>query len=117
VHEMARGTLRCNWGPPMSYAANLGRDRIIEMLHGLGAADFQFALDRATLQGKIETARKLHEMMGRPRPPEGCLGAAAYTLSASGTALMFELGARVRDADGKRLAPVDVVIETDSRKP
>ena len=42
VHEMARGTQRCNWGPPMSYAANLGRDRIIEMLRGLGAGDFQF---------------------------------------------------------------------------
>src|SRR5688572_31442848 len=25
LHEMARGTRICNWGPPMSYAANLGR--------------------------------------------------------------------------------------------
>ena len=117
IREMARGTERCNWGPPMSYAANLGRDRIIEMLHGMGATDFMKALDRATLQGKIDTARKLHHMMGRPRPPEDCLGGPAYTLSASGTAIMFELGARVRDADGKRLATVDVVLETDSRKP
>src|SRR5689334_5531112 len=31
LHEMARGTETCNWGPPMSYAANLGRDRIISM--------------------------------------------------------------------------------------
>src|SRR5260370_18313935 len=30
---------------------------------------------------------------------------------------MFELGAQVRDANGKRLAPVDVVLETDSRNP
>jgi hypothetical protein len=30
---------------------------------------------------------------------------------------MFELGAQVRDAQGKRLAPVDVVLETDSRNP
>jgi Ankyrin repeat len=117
VHEMARGTERCNWGPPMSYAANLGRDRIIAMLHGLGATDFMKALDRATLQGKIDTARKLHDFMGRPLPSEDCLGGPAYTLSVSGTALMFELGARLRDADGKRLAPVAVVLETDSRKP
>jgi hypothetical protein len=117
VHEMARGTERCNWGPPMSFAANLGRDRIIEMLHGLGATDFMKALDRPTLQGKIDTARKLHDMMGRPLPPKDCLGGPAYTLSASGTALMFELGARVRDADGNRLTPVDVVLEADSRKP
>jgi hypothetical protein len=117
IHEMARGTERCNWGPPMSYAANLGRDRIIEMLRGLGATDLSSALDRATLQGKIDTAQKLHDMTGRPRPHENCLGGPAYTLSASGTALMFEFGARVRDEDGKRLSPVEVVLETDSRKP
>src|SRR5438552_5808251 len=34
--EMARGMENCNWGPPMSYAANLGRDRIIEVLRALG---------------------------------------------------------------------------------
>jgi hypothetical protein len=117
IHEMARATETCNWGPPMSYAANLGRDRIIEMLHGLGATDLGKAFGRATLQGKIDTARKLHNLMGRPLPPEDCLGGAAYTLNVSGTALMFELGARVRDADGRRLAPVAVVLETDSRKP
>jgi hypothetical protein len=117
IHEMARATETCNWGPPMSYAANLGRDRIIDMLYGLGATDLGKALDRATLQGKTDTARKLHNLMGRPLPPEDCLGGPAYTLSASGTSLMFELGARVRDADGKRLAPVDVVLESDSRKP
>jgi hypothetical protein len=117
IHEMARGTERCNWGPPMSYAANLGRDAIIEMLHALGATDLEFALGRATLQSKIDTARKLHALMGKPRPPAGALDGPAYTLSASGTALMFELGAQVRDAQGKRLAPVDVVLETDSRNP
>jgi hypothetical protein len=26
LQEAARGTKKCNWGPPMSYAANLGRD-------------------------------------------------------------------------------------------
>jgi hypothetical protein len=30
---------------------------------------------------------------------------------------MFELGARVHGANGQRLAPVDVVLETDSRNP
>jgi hypothetical protein len=87
------------------------------MLQGLGAKDFEQAIDRAALQSKIGTARMLHEMMGRPLPPDGSLDGPAYTLSASGTALMLELGARVRDEDGKRLAPVDVVLESDSRKP
>ncbi|MEK6280852.1 MAG: ankyrin repeat domain-containing protein [Acidobacteriota bacterium] len=117
LHEMARGTKKCNWGPPMSYAANLGRNGIIRMLHELGARDHMHAIDRATLQSKIETARMLYEMMGSPRLPKDALGGPAYTLSASGTELMFELGAQVLDADGKRLAPVDVVLETDSRNP
>jgi len=49
--------------------------------------------------------------------PSDALGGPAYTLSASGTALMFELGAQVRDSDGQRIAPVVVVLETDSRNP
>ena len=53
LHENARG-VESNWGPPMSYAANLGRDRIIAMLRGLGATDLQHAFDRACLQGRID---------------------------------------------------------------
>jgi hypothetical protein len=116
LHEHA--TIRdSNWGPPMSYAANLGRDEIIALLHQLGATDLEWALGRATLQGKIGTARKLHALMGAPIPPKGALVGPAYTLSVSGTALMFELGAKVCDADGKRIAPVDMVLETDGRNP
>lgn len=115
LHEMARGSQECNWGPPMSYAANLGRNEIIEMLHQLGAKDHVRALDRATLQSRIDTARLLHKMMGSPRPPQNSLEGPAYTLSASGTALMFEFGAPLHNDEGH--APVDVVLETDSRKP
>jgi ankyrin repeat protein len=116
LHEHA--TIRdSNWGPPMSYAANLGRNEIIRMLHELGAKDHTHAIGRATLQTKIDTARMLHDMMGSPRPPDGALSGPAYTLSVSGTALMLEFGARVCDANGKRLASVDVVLETDGRNP
>ena len=100
-----------NWGPPMTYAANLGRDRIIDALLELGATDLESAIDRATLQSKIPTARKLHALLGAPRPPADALGSPAYTLSVSGTAFLFEQGAQARDA------PVAVVLETDSRKP
>ena len=48
---------------------------------------------------------------------EGALLGPAYTLSVSGTELMFELGAQVYDENGRRLAPVDCVLETDSRNP
>jgi hypothetical protein len=116
LHESA--TIRdSNWGPPMSYAANLGRDRIIRLLHELGATDHQHALDRAVLQSQIGTARMLHTMLGSPRPPEDSLGGAAYTLSVAGTAFVLELGGRVKDGSGTRIAPVDVVLETDSRNP
>ena len=116
LHENA-GIRNKNWGPPMTYAANLGRDEIIRMLYDLGARDLQSAIDRAALQSKIGTARMLHEWMGSPPPPNDALDGPAYTLSASGTALMLELGGLVIDENGRRLAPVDVVLETDSRKP
>jgi hypothetical protein len=116
LHENA-GIRNNNWGPPLSYAANLGRDRIITMLHELGATDLVTAIGRATLQSKIGTARMLHALLGSPKLPAGSLGGPAYTLSASGTALMFELGAEVYDETGKPIAPADVVLETDSRKP
>ena len=116
LHEHA--TIRdSNWGPPLSYAANLGRDRIITMLHRLGATDLEHALDRATLQGKVDTARMLYAMLGSPALPDGALGGPAYTLSVEGTALALELGAPVRDAEGRCIAPVDVVLGSDSRRP
>lgn len=106
-----------NWGAPMSYAANLGRDRIIEMLRDRGATDVMHALDRAVLQSKVETARRLFEMAGRPKLPDNILQSPAYTLSVPGTAALFEFGAKVYADDGARIAPVDWVLETDSRNP
>lgn len=116
IHESAL-IRESNWGLPMSYAANLGRDEIIKMLYGLGVHDLQHALDRAILQSKIATAKLLHELMGAPHPLAELLGGAAYTLSSSGTALLFELGVQLHIENGKRIAPVAVVLETDSRKP
>ena len=116
LHEDAR-IRRSNWGPPMSYAANLGRDRIIRMLYDLGARDLETAIDRAALQSQIGTARLLHDLMGSPPLPEGALAGPAYTLSASGTEFALGVGAQVFDQNGNRLAPVDVVLETDGRNP
>jgi len=117
LQEDARGVEKCNWGPPLSYAANVGQDAIIEMLRGLGATDLEYAFGRACLQGHIGTARKLHAIMGRPRPADHLLSWSAYTLNVEGTELLLELGARVYDDEGKRLAPIEVVLGTDSRKP
>ncbi len=117
LHEDALIRRNSNWGPPLTYAANVGRDGIIRMLHAQGATDLRSALDRAVLQSKIDTARMLHNMLGRPTPPGDALGGAAYTLSAAGTALMFEFGARAVDESGHTLAPVATVLETDSRNP
>jgi hypothetical protein len=117
LHEQALIRKDSNWGPPLTYAANVGRDRIIQMLHGLGATDLESALDRAALQGKIGTARMLHAMLGHAVPHADALGGPAYTLNLEGTALLLELGLRVTDASGRRLAPVDVVLQTDSRRP
>ena len=116
LHESAL-VRESNWGPPLSYAANLGRDEIIRLLSKLGAMDLNHALDRAILQSKIKTAAMLYKMLGSPQVPEHALGGAAYTLSAEGTQFALEIGVPVIDINGDRLAPVDVVLETDSRKP
>lgn len=117
LHEPVLIRTDSNWGPPLSYAANLGRDGIIEDLLTIGARDLEHALDRAVLQSQIATARRLHEVLGRPVPPSSSLGSPAYTLSVSGTKLLFELGVRAVDEQGASLCPVSVVLETDSRKP
>jgi len=66
LHEAARGLPDSNWGPPISYAANVGQNTIIQKLREMGATDVQHAFERACLQGKIETARQLHAMGARP---------------------------------------------------
>ena len=116
LHENA-GIRNNNWGPPLTYAANLGRNEIIRLLYDLGARDLETAMGRAVLQSRVDTARLLHEMMGGPPPPDGALSGAAYTLSTSGTQFVLELGGKVVDENGNRLAPVDVVLETDARNP
>ena len=69
MNEDARGTsVTGNWGPPLSYAANIGRGRIVTLLRDLGASDVQFAFDRACLQGQPETAQQLIDMGARPEP-------------------------------------------------
>jgi len=112
--EDARG-VPGNWGPPMSYAANLGRNEIIAMLRGLGATDLQHAFDRACLQGKIDTARQLYAMGARP-VIDSVMGP-CETQNGQGLALLFELGASLSDEHGDRLAPVALVLETYCRNP
>lgn len=116
LHESA--TIReSHWGPPMSYAANIGRDRVIRLLYDLGARDLDSALDRAVLQSRVSTAALLHGMMGKPTPPDDAFGGPAYTLSVPGTEFLFAVGARVRFDDGRQRAPVETVIGSDSRSP
>ena len=114
LHEDARA-VRGNWGPPMSYAANLGRDRIIRMLRELGAADVQFAFDRACLQGELDTARLLHGMGAQPI--RGSVMGPCETLSVEGLAFLIELGAELCDEHGDRLAPAAMLLEGYARNP
>ena len=74
-------------------------------------------MGRAALQSHVDTAELLYDLMGRPRVPEGALAGAAYTLSVAGTEFLFSIGARAVDEHGKRLAPADLPLETDSRNP
>lgn len=114
LHQNARG-VESNWGPPMSYAANLGKDEIIRMLRELGADDLDRAFGRATLQGRIETARMLHAMGAKPAPDE-VLGP-CETLSPTGLAFALDIGCPFADKHGDRLAPMAMLLETYSRWP
>jgi len=114
LHEDARG-VKGNWGPPMSYAANLGRDRIIGMLRDLGADDVQFAFERAVLQGRLDTARLLASMGARPMR-DSIMGP-AEALSGPGMSYLLELGAEISDEHGDRFGPVAMVLETYARNP
>jgi ankyrin repeat protein len=115
LHENANGMPDSNWGPPMSYAANIGQDAIIAMLREMGAEDLQHAFDRACLQGQIETARRLQTMGARPTP--GMVLGPCETLNPDGLAFLFELGAELADADGNRLAPIALLLQTYCRGP
>ena len=117
LHEAVLVRKDSNWGPPMTYAANLGREQIIRMLHGLGATDARSALARAVLQGKIAAAKLLHELLGRPKAPNGALTGAAYTLSVSGTEFAFEIGARIVVGDDEFRNTMEHLLGTDSRNP
>jgi len=113
--ESATGVPGSNWGPPMTYAANLGQDSVIQALHDLGAADVQHAFNRACLQGRIETARRLKAMGGRITP--GIVMGPCETLHDSGLALQLELGAELADEHGDRKAPIALLLETYCRNP
>jgi hypothetical protein len=115
LHESARGVADSNWGPPMSYAANLGQDAIIAMLRGMGAEDLQHAFDRACLQGQIQTARRLHTMGAQVVP--GLVMGPCETLNDEGLAFLLGLGAELADEHGDRLAPVALLLQTYCRGP
>lgn len=104
-----------NWGPPMSHAANLGRLEIIRACAELGARDYQQAFARALLQGKIECARWLHEHGAKVVP--GIIMGACETLNATGFRFLADLNADFTNAEGDRLAPLALVLETYSRNP
>ncbi|MFM7320673.1 MAG: ankyrin repeat domain-containing protein [Armatimonadota bacterium] len=113
LRENARGTARCNWGPPLSYAANLGCDRALEWLLDHGAPDIDHAFDRACLQGRIPTARLLHARGARPRP--GAVMGPAETQDAAGMEYLLSIGAEIADAEGDPWAPVGLLLETYCR--
>lgn len=114
LHEDARG-VPGNWGPPMSYAANLGRTRIVSMLRELGAQDLQHAFDRACLQGKLDAARRLYDLGARPAR-DSVMGP-CETQCGPGLAYLLDLGAELSDEHGNALAPVALVLQTYCRDP
>jgi len=117
LHEPVLIRSDSNWGPPMTYAANLGRDVIIGLLHDLGAKDLESAAGRAALQGKADTVRMIHDLARRPSLRTSTLAGPAYTLSVEGTAVLLSLGARVVGPAGVDNDTMEHLLGTDSRNP
>ncbi|MDP4148208.1 MAG: ankyrin repeat domain-containing protein [Bacteroidota bacterium] len=104
-----------NWGPPMSYAANLGLLDMVKVIAGLGARDFQHAFVRALLHGDIETAKWLHEHGAVFTP--GIIMGSCETLNERGFGFLDDSGAPLTDEKGNRQAPLTMILETYSRHP
>ena len=117
LHEETLIRSDSNWGPPMTYAANLGRDRLIRFLHSQGARDLEPAAGRAALQGHADTVRMIYDLAGRPPLERLTLAGPAYTLSVEGTAVLMTLGARLMGPDGIDTNTMEHLLGTDSRHP
>jgi ankyrin repeat protein len=104
-------------GPPMTYAASLGRDAIVRLLHSLGGKDLASAAGCAALQGKTETVRLIYDLAGQPSLDTLTLAGPAYTLSVEGTAVLFTLGASIVGPDGVDANVMEHLLGTDSRNP
>ena len=117
IHEHVLIRTDSNWGPPMTYAANLGREAIIRALHEMGATDLESAAGRAALQGHPGTVRLIYEMAGRPSLEKWSLAGPAYTLNVEGTAILLTLGARIVREDGVDRNAMQHLLGTDSRNP
>src|SRR5947209_6533082 len=117
LHEHVLIRRDSNWGPPMTFAANLGRDAIIRMLREMGATDLESAAGRAALQGHADTVRMIYEMAGRPSLERLSLAGPAYTLNVEGTAVLLTLGARIVRDDGVDRNTMEHLLGTDSRNP
>ncbi len=117
IHEDVLIRTDSNWGPPMTYAANLGHDGIIRLLHTHGARDLESAAGRAALQGKSTTVRMIYELAGGPSLEKLTLAGPAYTLSIEGTAVLFALGVPVVGPGGVDANSMEHLLGTDSRNP
>ena len=117
LHEDVLVRTDSNWGPPLTYAANLGRDDIIRFLHDEGARDLRSAISRAIMQGKSLTVRLIRRLAGEPPIDRSSLAGPAYTLSVEGTGVVFDLGIRVDGPDGVDTNTMEHLLGTDSRKP
>jgi hypothetical protein len=104
-----------NWGPPMSHAANLGLPDMVKTIAALGAKDFQHALGRALLHGDIDIAKWLHQQGAEFTP--GIIMGSCETLNDRGFGFLDDAGATLADANGDKLAPLAMILETYSRNP
>ncbi len=117
IHEAVLVRADSPHGRPMTYAASLGRDGIVRLLHSHGARDLESAAGQAALQNRADTVRLLYDLAGGPPLEKLTLAGPAYTLSVEGTAVLFTLGVRIVGPEGVDPTTMEHLLGTDSRNP
>ncbi len=113
LHDRVNG-ITSNWGPPLVCAAQVGSQRVFEELLLIPGQDQQWALDRATLKGRIRMAHLLMKKGAEPAP-DAVMGP-CETLNIKGLQFLADIGAPLSD-NGDPMAPIALLLEGYYRNP
>lgn len=116
LNEALRGAdTGASWGTPFSCARYFGRQEIADLLIGLSGLEACDVIEEAAAVGRQQLSEWFIDRAGRIQP--GAVMNPCETLNGDGLEFLLEHDAALSDADGSRLKPVAIILETYSRFP